>query len=187
MYVYLVDQQGTVLVGQNIACDAETFLRMIEPFRQDLVVCAECVFCWYWLADLCERHGIKFVLAHALYLKAIHRGKAKNDAIDAGKIAVLLRGGLIPLAYVYPSQMRATRDLLRRRLYIVRLRAELFSHIQCTFHQYNLVKPTGDMTSSKHRANLAHAFADPYDRGGCPPVLGLRRAAISRRPRAHGA
>jgi transposase len=48
-------------------------------------------------------------------MKAIHGGKAKNDKIDAHKIAVLLRGGMIPQAYVYPAAMRATRDLLRRR------------------------------------------------------------------------
>jgi hypothetical protein len=31
-----------------------------------------------------------FVLGHALYMKAIHGGKAKNDKIDSKKIAVLL-------------------------------------------------------------------------------------------------
>ena len=44
-------------------------------------------------------------------MKAIHGGKAKNDRIDANKIAVLLRGGMFPVAYVYPPKMRSTRDL----------------------------------------------------------------------------
>jgi hypothetical protein len=55
------------------------------------------------------------VLGHALYRKAIHGGKAKNAKIDAPKIAVLLRGGMLPQACVYPAAMRAPRDLLRRR------------------------------------------------------------------------
>jgi transposase len=62
------------------------------------VVAVECLFTWYWLADLCAQEGIAFVLGQALYRKAIHGGKAKNDKIDAHKIAVLLRGGMIPLA-----------------------------------------------------------------------------------------
>jgi len=33
-------------------------------------------------------------------MKAIHGGKAKNDTIDAQKIAVLRRGGMLPHAYV---------------------------------------------------------------------------------------
>src|SRR4030067_593813 len=47
---------------------------------------------------------------------AIHGGKAKNDRIDSHKIAVLLIGGMIPMAYVYPPEMRATRDLMLFRL-----------------------------------------------------------------------
>jgi transposase len=66
-------------------------------------------------------------------MKAIHGGKAKNDRIDSQKIAVLLRGGMISVAYVYPPQMRSTRDLLRRRTYLVRKRAELLAHVQHTY------------------------------------------------------
>jgi transposase len=90
----------------------------------------ECIFCWYWLADLCAQEDIPFVLGHALYMKSIHGGKAKNDKIDAHRIANLLRGGSFPTAYVYPRGMRATRDLLRRRLFFVRRRTELFTHIE---------------------------------------------------------
>jgi hypothetical protein len=49
-------------------------------------------------------------------MNAIHGGKAKHDTIDAQKMAVWLRGGMLPPAYVYPAAMRATRDLLRRRM-----------------------------------------------------------------------
>jgi hypothetical protein len=78
------------------------------------------------------------VLGHALSMKAIHGGKAKDDDIDAEKIGRLLRGGNIPYAYVYPKGMRETRDLLRRRNYFVHKRAELITHIQITNAQYNL-------------------------------------------------
>jgi hypothetical protein len=55
-------------------------------------------------------------------MKTIHAGKAKTDQIDAHKIAVLLRGGMLPQAYVYPKGIRETRDLLRRRTFLVRRR-----------------------------------------------------------------
>ena len=66
-----------------------------------------------------------YVLGHALSMKAIHGGKAKNDTIEAHTSAVLLRGGMMPQAYVYPAERRATRDLLRRRCPLARKRAEL--------------------------------------------------------------
>ena len=70
-------------------------------------------------------------------MKAIHGGKAKNDRIESKKIALLLQGGMFPLAYVYPKEKRAMRDLLRRRLHFVRLRGELFAHVQIVNYQNN--------------------------------------------------
>ena len=114
MYVCILDREGQVLLHRSLPCDPERFLRAIAPYRQDLVVAVECIFTWYWLADLCAREGIAFVLGHALYMRAIHGAKAKNDKIDSKKTAALLKGGLLPQAYVYPPEMRATRDLLER-------------------------------------------------------------------------
>jgi hypothetical protein len=91
-----------------------------------------------WPADICAAEGIAFVLGHALAMKAIHGGKAKNDKSDSHKIAWLLRGGLRPQAYVYPAAMRSTRDLLRRRLHLGRKRGQLLAPVQNTRAQYNL-------------------------------------------------
>jgi transposase len=161
MYLCILNQAGDVLLHENIRCDPAIFLRTVEPYRDDLVVAVECIFTWYWLADLCAREGIQFVLGHALYMKAIHGGKAKNDKIDSYKIATLLRGGTIAQAYVYPSEMRATRDLLRRRLYLVRKRGQLLAHIQNSHHQYNLPEPTRKIIYKSNRAGLAENFEDP--------------------------
>lgn len=60
-------------------------------------------------------------------MKALQGGKAKNEKIDAHTLAGLLRGGMLPQASGYPAQMRATRDLLRRRCHLLRKRAELLA------------------------------------------------------------
>ena len=72
MYVCILDQDADVLVHRRIRCRRRAFLRLIEPYRDDLVVGTECLFCWYWVADLCVEEEIDFVLGHALYMKAIH-------------------------------------------------------------------------------------------------------------------
>jgi transposase len=94
-------------------------------------------------------------------MKAIHGGKAKNDKIDAHKIAVLLRGGMLPQAYVYPAQMRATRDLLRRRIHLVRHRAEFLAHVQQTNSQYNLPEIGKKLAYKANRAGVAERFPEP--------------------------
>src|SRR5437764_12866440 len=130
MYLCILNRDGEILVHRNMPAGPEPFLKAIAPYREDVVVCVECIFTWYWLADLCAREGIPFVLGHALYMKAIHGGKAKNDKIDAHKIAALLRGGLIPQAYVYPPEMRATRDLLPPRCHFMRQHADFLAASQ---------------------------------------------------------
>ena len=130
MYVCLTDRQGKKLVHTNIKNnDFEFFLKLVEPYRHDLTICCECMFGWYWLSDACAQAGLTFVLAHALYLKAIHGGKNKNDRIDSEKLAHLLRSNLIPPAYVYPAEKRPLRALLRQRLFYVWSRSELLARI----------------------------------------------------------
>lgn len=160
MYLCIINANGAVLLHRNIPTDPDAFLRAIAPFRDDLAVCVECIFTWYWLADLCNQEGIEFVLGHALYMKAIHGGKAKNDRIDSHKIAALLRGGMIPYAYIYPRQMRSTRDLLRRRTYFARKRAELVGHIRMSGQQLNLPDLVVRDFRKANRGTIAERFAD---------------------------
>jgi transposase len=98
MYVCIVNKEGEVLVHRHMKAAPEAFLKAVAPYRDGLVVAVECLFTWYWLADLCAQEGIPFVLGHALDMKAIHGGKAKTDQIDSQKIAALLRGGMLPQA-----------------------------------------------------------------------------------------
>jgi transposase len=160
MYVCILNQAGEVVLHHNMKCDPKHFLEIIAPFRPDVVVGVECIFTWYWMADLCAAEGIPFVLGHALYMKAIHGGKAKNDRIDAHKIAALLRGGTFPQAYVYPPLMRSTRDLLRRRLHLVRQRGALLAHIENTNSQCNLSDFGGRIIYKVNRPGVAERFTD---------------------------
>jgi len=102
-----------------------------------------------------------FVLGHALYMKAIHGGKAKNDTIDSQKMATLLRGGMLPKAYVYPAEMRATRDVLRRRTHLMRKRAELLAHVQNTKSQDNVPEIGTNIAYKANREGVAERFDDP--------------------------
>lgn len=164
MYVCILNSSGEIVLHKNISTRPKTFLRLIKPYRESLVVGCECMFSWYWLADLCADEGIDFVLGHALYMRAIHGGKAKNDRIDSHKIAVLLRGGSFPLAYTYPKEMRATRDLLRRRNHLARKKSELLAHIQNTATQYNLPEALGRIAKPSERGDLPSKFHDPMVR-----------------------
>jgi transposase len=161
MYRCMLNQDGELVLHRNMKAAPEPFLQAIAPSREDLVVCVECLFTWYWLADLCTQEGIPVVLGHALYMKAIHGGKAKNDRIDAHQSAVLLRGGMLPQASVSPAELRATRDLRRRRMYCMRQRAALLAHVQKTNRQDNLPEIGKKLAYTGNRDGVAERCADP--------------------------
>ena len=164
MYVCILDPSGEVLGHRNMKTDPEAFLRAMAPYRPAIVVAVECLFTWYWLADLCADEEIPFVLGHALSMKAIHGGKAKNDQIDSQKMAVLLRGGMLPQAYVYPAERRATRDLLRRRMPLAHKRGELLAHVPNTNRQYHLPAMGKNIAYTANRDGVAERCADPADK-----------------------
>jgi transposase len=162
MHLCILDHGGKKVLHKEVPSEPAAFLEALAPYRSGLIVAAECMFAWYWVADLCAREQIAFVLGHALYMKAIHGAKAKNDRLDAEKIANLLRGGNLPQAYVYPAGLRETRDLLRRRMFLVHKRAELITHIQTTNAQYNLPAFGQKLIYAKNRTALkvAERFED---------------------------
>jgi len=164
MYLCIIDEHGEVVLHKNVRTRRPDFMRAVAPYREGLVVGCECMFAWYWLADLCGEHGIDFVLGHALYMRAIYGAKTKNDRQDAYKIAHLLRGGNFPLAYTYPAEWRPTRDLLRRRGYFKRSRAELLTHIQNTVTQYNLPPLRKKLAYKANREGVADHFPDKHVR-----------------------
>jgi transposase len=136
-------------------------MKLIADYQDDLIIGVECMFSWYWIADFCADHGIEFVLGHALYMKAIHGGKAKNDRIDSKKIARLLKGGMFPYAYVYSRDMRSSRELMRRRIKLARERGDMMAHIKNTLSQYNLPALPENLRYDKHRQPMRSTFSDP--------------------------
>jgi transposase len=161
MYLCIVDRDGKILFHRSLKAQADLLLRAIEAYRGEITIAVECTYPWYWVADLCHEHKIPFALGHALYMKAIHGAKVKNDRVDSQKIAKLTAAGLLPMSYDYPQQQRATRDLLRRRLRFVRQRADLYTHIHHLATQAQ-VEPIGNDAKSKtRRGSVPPRFTDP--------------------------
>jgi transposase len=144
-----MDKAGKVLQSEEVESNFSEVLRVLKPFLPSIAVCCECTFNWYWLADGCHKNNIEFILGHALYMKIIHGAKKKNDPLDARKMTHLLRSNLFPMAYAYPAEMRTTRDLLRRRHMLVRLRAGLFRHLQIHMYQHGVENFPAQITHDK--------------------------------------
>lgn len=135
IYACVMTKAGRIVLHHEMPTDFQRLLKHLKPYLSSIAICAESTFNWYWLADGCAKSKIPFFLGHALYMKLIHGGKAKDDRIDSKTMAELLRTGFFPPAYPYPEHMRATRDLLRRRHHFAQQHAESLRHIKTLLYQ----------------------------------------------------
>ena len=133
MYLCVLDERGTICMQQNIPTSAAAFLAAIHPYRDDLIVGVECMFTWYWLADLCEDEGIPFLLGHAPYMKAIHGAKAKNDKLHAlaGKTQRLDLED--PGLYLFDDPM--TRETIQLDLHVIQSLTTQINHVGKTLRK----------------------------------------------------
>jgi transposase len=110
--------------------------RILLKYKGDVTVCVETTYNWYWVADLCLELNMPFDITHAFYAKKKMIGKNKNDRIDAVGLASMLLHEELPVAYNYPPEMRATRDLLRLRCSLKKIRTGRLQHHSCVEDQY---------------------------------------------------
>ncbi|MCG8608389.1 IS110 family transposase [bacterium] len=161
-YLCVMNREGETLLKRNIPNHFKTFKGFIDRFTGDLAVGCESTYNYYWLLDGCRDAGIPFYLGHALYMKAISGNKKKSDPLDAATIANLMRTNYFPQAYPYPREMRATRDLFRRRTRLVRIRAESYTHTQLVMHQHAITDvKSSEVKNRKTRRALLERLEQP--------------------------
>ena len=162
MYLCILDANGQVVFDKNLPPSPAPSSKPSRPSATGWSSPASACSAGTGSPICAKEQHIPFVLGHALYMKAIHGGKTKNDRIDAGKIARLLRGGKLPHSLrLSRKAMRETRDLLRRRMFLVHKRAETHRpHAVNTNSQYNL-PPFGKKLSyaaNREELQIAETF-----------------------------
>lgn len=122
----LMDAKGHRLLHKKLPCDLGAIRELLEPYRHRIATIGiESTFNWYWLVDGLQDHGYHVVLANPAAMQPYSGKKHTDDVSDAYFIAELLRLDLLPLAHIPDRQIRPVRDLLRRRLLLVRQRTTL--------------------------------------------------------------
>jgi transposase len=130
-YLGVIDEENKVLSKHKVTNDLRETLIFLEPFRKQIEgVVVESTFNWYWLVDGLMDHGYRVHLANPSAIRQYEGLKYADDERDALWLANLLRLGILPEGYIYPKQERPLRDLLRKRLQLVRHRTSHILSIQ---------------------------------------------------------
>ncbi len=119
--VVVIDEEDKRVFEKRISNDLSLTINALSPFQESLQgIAVESTFNWYWLVDGLQEQGYDLRLVNTAAVKQYDGLKYRGDHHDAFHLAHLLRLGILPTGYIYPKKQRAIRDLLRRRLLLVR-------------------------------------------------------------------
>lgn len=122
----LVDKEGQRLTHQKLGCNMNGVERALAPYRHRIdTIGVESTFNWYWLVDGLQALNYNTVLANPAAFQQYSGIKHTDDKHDAFWIAEMLRLKILPTGYICEPTLRPVRDLLRRRLGLVRKRVAL--------------------------------------------------------------
>jgi transposase len=173
--IAVLDETDRVVMERRVANELSQILAVLEPYSAELTGCVvESTYNWYWLVDGLMEAGFVVHLAHTGAVPQYAGIKYTDDESDARHLAHLLRLGILPQGYILPKEQRALRDLLRRRLLLVR---------QKTLHHLSLQSLVARYTGRRLSANevkgldgqaIAGLLPEPIRLGGQVSYLALR-------------
>lgn len=110
---------------------------------------------WGILYDALEELELHPKLANPLKTRLIAESFIKTDKIDATTHALMLRAGITPLVHVPPKEVRAQKNLLRQRFWLVRLQTALKNRVHNVVDRNHIQPPEKtDLFGSHGRAWL---------------------------------
>ena len=129
--IVVIDKEDNRVFEKRLPNELPLTLQALAPFKADLVsVVVESTFNWYWLVDGLMDHGYAVDLANPTACQQYSGLKYSDDHHDAAWLAHMKRLAILPTGYIYPPEQRAVRDMLRRRLQLVHIRAQQLISIQ---------------------------------------------------------
>jgi len=141
--VHVVDEGGRTRASARLANDLMTVSRFFAGLGEPCRAVIEAGWNWGvmydWLDTIENVSGVE--LAHPYRVRAIAAAQVKTDAIDAHTLAQLLRVNLIPRAYVPGSATRQLREVVRQRVFLVRMRTMVKNRIQALLARHHVPLP----------------------------------------------
>ena len=141
--VTAIDEKGHTIRTTRLDNKHEPFQAFFSSLDGPSEAVLEATRTWGVLYDLLEEiDGVDSVtLAHSLKVRAIAEAKIKTDTIDSHTLAQLLRVDLIPAAYIPGKETRSFKDMVRQRIFLVRMRTRLKNRIHVLLDRLHVPPP----------------------------------------------
>ena len=161
-----IDGQGRVGPALRVTHERQLYREFLRELPERSTIAIEASGYYSWLVDEMERMGHCPKLAHPLEAKRRMGKTNKTDKLDATGLAILLRNGTLPEVWIPPGELRDQRELLRMRIFLVRLRTQVKNRIQATLARHNLAVIGTDAFGVRARMQWTERLADlpPHSR-----------------------
>jgi transposase len=172
------------IVQQRLANDVAGLEKFFGQLPPQSPIAIEASGTWWWLVDLLEQLGHRPVLSHPKQTKAIAAARLKNDRVDAERLALLLRGELLPTVWIPPAALREAREFVRHRIQLVWLRSVVRNRLQAMLARRNLQPTSGKswltQRGQRELRQLPLTEAPSQIREDCTALLPILDAQIRR-------
>jgi transposase len=173
-YVAMINEDNKVLYKQRHGNDVPTILSALDPFKKDIQgVVVESTYNWYWLVDGLMDAGYRVHLANVSAIKQYEGLKQIDDKRSSLWLANLLRLNILPTGYIYPKEERPTRDLLRKRLHLVRHRTSHVLSVKNILARNLGVRMKSEEVKKLSTSEIKTLFPDPEMRIAVAANVGL--------------
>src|SRR5580700_5149425 len=149
-----VNEKGHAGEALRVTHDRELYRELLSRLPAHSAIAIEASSSYGWLVDEMERLGHRPKLCNPLEAKRRMGLTNKTDKLDAKGLAILLRNGTLPEVWIPPSELRDQRELLRLRIFLVRMRTRVKNRIHATLGRHNIQVPGADLFGVAARKQL---------------------------------
>ena len=149
-----VNEKGHAGEALRVAHDRQLYREFLARLPAHSAIAVEASGSYSWLVDEMERSGHHPKLCNPHEAKRRMGLTNKTDKLDAKGLAILLRNGTLPEVWIPPSDLRDQRELLRLRIFLVRLRTRVKNRIHGTLARHNVQVPGADLFGVAARQEL---------------------------------
>ena len=165
--VAILDENDNTIYEKRLPNDLAIIIGVLRTYQAELAGCVvESTYNWYWLVDGLMDAGFQVHLAHTGAMPQYAGLKYSNDFSDARQLAHLLRLGILPTGYIYPKEERPLRDLLRRRMILVRQKTLHHMSLQSLIARHSGVRLSANALKKLESDQLATYLEAPILLGG---------------------
>jgi transposase len=140
-----VNEKGHAGEALRVAHDRKLYREFLSRLPARSAIALEASGSYSWLVDEMERAGHHPKLCNPREAKRRMGATNKTDKRDAKGLAILLGNGTLPEVWIPPGELRDQRELLRLRIFLVRLRTRVKNRIHGTLSQHNVQVPGTDL------------------------------------------